>query len=73
MTSELYDFTRDTRTHYGHTTYEDLCHRAHVAPWEALGQREPTEWRFVCGCCGEVFDSKDGGRAKLEKIARCRR
>ena len=50
----LYDYTMDTRTHYGNTTVEDLCHRAHVAPWEMMGEREPQQWFFECPCCGEV-------------------
>ena len=37
-TPALYDFTHCTHTHYGNTSFEDLCHRAHVAPFEALGQ-----------------------------------
>ena len=53
-TSTLYDYTMDKRTHYGNTTFEELCHRAHVAPWEALGKPEPAEWSFTCPCCGEV-------------------
>lgn len=52
--SRLYDFTMDKRNHCGTTSFEDLCHRAHVAPWEALGEREPAKWRFVCPCCHEV-------------------
>ena len=50
----IYNYTYDKRNHYGRTTFEDLCHRAHVAPWEALGKNEPTKWRFVCPCCHEV-------------------
>jgi hypothetical protein len=50
----LYDYTMDTRTHYGNTTVEDLCRRAHVAPWEMMGEREPQQWFFECPCCGEV-------------------
>ena len=53
-TSTIYDYTMDKHTHYGQTTFYDLCHRAHVAPWEALGQDEPKEWRFICPCCNEV-------------------
>ena len=29
----LYDFTLCTETHYGGTTFADLCHRAHCAPY----------------------------------------
>lgn len=53
-TPSLYDFTHDKHNHYGQFSFKDLCHRAHVPAWEALGQREPRSWRFVCPCCGEV-------------------
>ena len=41
--SDLYNFTMCKHTHYGNTTFADLCHRAHVPEWEALGKREPAE------------------------------
>ena len=66
--SQLYDFTRPKRGHYGQTTFYDLCARAHVAWWDALGLPEPEEWEFACPCCPARFSSKDGGRAKLEAI-----
>ena len=59
MGSSLYDFTMDKHDHYGKTSFEDLCHRAHVAPWEALGQEEPAKWSFKCGCCGEVRAARE--------------
>ena len=73
--SRLYDFTMNKRTHYGGTTFEDLCHRAHVAPWEALGQPELAKWRFNCPCCHEVcarpgsMRSVTSTRASAEPIA----
>jgi|TARA_B110000046_G_C12926197_1_gene369369 hypothetical protein len=53
-TPSLYDFTHDKHTHYGRFSFEDLCHRGHMAPWEALGEREPHRWRFTCPCCSQV-------------------
>ena len=52
--SKLYDYTMDTHTHVGNTTFADLCHRAHCAEWEALGQAEPRWWHFKCPCCKAV-------------------
>ena len=64
----LYDFTRCTETHYGGTTFPDLCHRAHCATWEALGQKEPEFWHFKCPCCQAAFGTDHGGRAALDEI-----
>lgn len=50
----LYDFTFNEREHYGSTTFESLCHRAHVPVWQALGQPEPSEWQMACPDCKEV-------------------
>ena len=66
--SQLYDFTRPKRGHYGQLTFEQLCWRAHVAPWEALGQKEPAKWSFTCPCCKTPFSSENGGRTKLEAL-----
>ena len=52
--SDLYNYTFDKHTHYGNTTFEDLCHRAHVPVHEALGKRAPAQWKFTCPCCKEV-------------------
>ena len=54
-------------THYGNTSFVDLCHRAHVAPFEALGQKEPAFWFFECGC-GAKFGTDHGGQAALDAI-----
>ena len=64
----LYDFTRCTETHYGGTTFADLCHRAHCATWEALGEKEPEGWHFECPCCQTAFGTDHGGRAALDEI-----
>ena len=64
----LYDFTRCTETHYGGTTFADLCHRAHCATWEALGEKEPEGWHFECPCCQTEFGTDHGGRAALDEI-----
>ena len=64
----LYDFTRCTETHYGGTTFADLCHRAHCATWEALGEKEPEFWHFDCPCCQTAFGTDHGGRAALDEI-----
>ena len=64
----LYDFTKCTQTHYGGTTFADLCHRAHCPPWEALGEKEPGFWHFQCPCCKESFGTDYGGRAALDEI-----
>ena len=64
----LYDFTHCTHTHYGNTTFEDLCYRAHVAPFEALGQREPEHWYFECPCCAAKFGTDHGGCAALDEL-----
>ena len=64
----LYDFTQDKHTHYGQYTFEDLCHRAHVAPFEALGQKEPEHWFFACPCCSAMFGTDHGGRAALDAM-----
>ena len=63
-TGGLYDFTMDPHTHYGELSFDDLCHRAHMAPWEALGKPEPARWRFVCPCCEEVRDAKQSARGE---------
>ena len=64
----LYDFTLCTETHYGGTTFADLCHRAHCATWEALGEKEPEGWHFECPCCQTAFGTDHGGRAALDEI-----
>ena len=53
-TGSLYNLGMCTHTHYGNISYEELCARAHVAPWDALGKREPAYWHMQCPCCGEV-------------------
>lgn len=70
----LFDFTHDKHTHYGRTTFEDLCHRAHVAPWEQLRQPEPAKWYFKCPCCGEVRSAAHGDMymcCALDELAAC--
>jgi hypothetical protein len=52
--STIYDYTMDKRYHQGNTTFEELCHRAHMHPNEALGKPLPAVWKFACKCCGEV-------------------
>ena len=64
----LYDFTKCTKSHYGSTTFADLCHRAHCAAWEALGQKEPAYWYFKCPCCPAEFGTDHGGKAALDAI-----
>ena len=53
-TGSLYNLGMCTHTHYGNIGYVDLCARAHVPLWEALGKREPAYWHMKCPCCGEV-------------------
>ena len=64
----LYDFTMDKHNHYGQIDFLELCHNAHVADWEALGQREPEHWYFCCKLCKKEFGTEHGGRAKLDAI-----
>ena len=64
----LYDFSQCKHTHYGRTSFEDLCHRAHVPLWEALGLKEPEFWEFRCPCCPARFGTDHGGAAALEEL-----
>ena len=66
-TGGIYDFTKDPHTHYGELSFDDLCHRAHVAPWEALGKPEPARWRFVCPCCS----SREGVAYRRRSLGAC--
>ena len=51
---DIYKFSFDKKSHYGNVTFEQLCSRAHIPTWQALGQSEPAEWCFECDGCGEV-------------------
>lgn len=65
----LFDFSMCKRTHYGRTSFKDLCERAHVPLWEALGQKEPEFWEFRCPMCPDVvFGTDHGGAAALDDL-----
>ena len=67
--AQLYDFTKDKRTHYGDGTlpFEMLCARAHIPVWQALGEPEPQSWSMTCDCCDTTWSSSDGGLDRLQK------
>ena len=52
--ADIYNLTFCKKTHYEGISFETMCHRAHVPPWQALGRPEPEKWSFTCDCCKKV-------------------